>query len=67
MSYYSEDDIFKIREYMSTIHRGRPRRDGLVTNSVISEQELKIRMGDGIMLYTKNSSGEIVPIWSETI
>lgn len=66
-SYYSEDYIFKIREMMSNIHRGRPRKDGLVTNSVISEQELRIRMGDAMMLYTKNSDGELVPIWSETI
>lgn len=66
-SYYSEDDVFKIREMMSNIHRGRPRSDGLVTNSVISEQELRVRMGDAMMLYTKNSDGEIVPIWSETI
>lgn len=66
-SYYSEDDVFKIREMMSNIHRGRPRSDGLITNSVISEQELRIRMGDAMMLYTRNSDGEMVPIWSETI
>jgi hypothetical protein len=66
-SYYSEDDVFKIREMMSNIHRGRPRKDGLVTNNVISEQELRIRMGDAMMLYTKNSEGQIVPVWSETI
>lgn len=66
-SYYSEDDVFKIREMMSNIHRGRPRSDGLITNSVISEQELRVRMGDAIMLYTKNADGEMVPIWSETI
>lgn len=66
-SFYSEDEIYKIRDYMSTIHRGRPRRDGLITNSVISEQELKVRLGDGMMLYRKNSDGEMVPVWSETV
>jgi hypothetical protein len=66
-SYYSEDYIFKIREMMSNIHRGRPRKDGLTSNNVISEQELRIRMGDAMMLYTKNSDGEMVPVWSETI
>lgn len=66
-SYYSEDEVFKIREMMSNIHRGRPRKDGLISNDVISEQELRIRMGDAMMLYTKNSDGEMVPVWSETI
>lgn len=67
LSFYSEDEIFRIRDYMSTIHRGRPRRDGLITNSVITEQELKVLVGHGIMLYRKSSDGEMVPVWSETI
>jgi len=66
-SYYSEDQIFQIREALSHIHRGRPRKDGLITSTIISEQELRIRMGDAMMLYTKNSDGELVPVWSETI
>lgn len=66
-SYYSEDDVFRIREMMSNIHRGRPRKDGLISNNVISEQELRIRMGDAMMLYTKNSDGQMVPVWSETL
>ena len=65
LSFYSEDDIFEIREAMSKIHRGRPRKDGKISNSVLTEQELRAKMGDALMLYTRTKDGEFVPVWSE--
>lgn len=66
LSYYSEDDIFKIRDAMSSIHRGRPRKDGKVSNkSVLTEQELRAKMGDALMLYTRTKDGDFIPVWSE--
>jgi hypothetical protein len=66
MSYYSEDTLFEIREIMTTIHHGRPRKDGNITPSnVPTEQELRSRMGDAIMLYTKTSDGRFIPTWKE--
>jgi len=66
-SYYSEDDLFKIREAMSTIHVGRPRKDGRITPSkkVPSEKQLRSLIGDAIMLYTKTKDGEFIPVWAE--
>lgn len=64
-SYYSEDHIFEIREAMSKIHRGRPRKDGKISNSVLTEQELRAKMGDALMLYTRTKDGEFIPVWSE--
>lgn len=64
-SYYSEDHIFEIREAMSKIHRGRPRKDGKVSNSVLTEQELRAKMGDALLLYTRTKDGEFIPVWSE--
>ena len=65
-SYYSEDHLFQIREIMSTIHFGRPRNDGLVTaKNVPTEQELRSRIGDAIMLYTRTSDGRFIPVWQE--
>jgi hypothetical protein len=64
-AYYSEDYIFTIREIMSTIHRGRPRKDGRISNSVLTEQELRAKMGDALMLYTRTKDGEFIPVWSE--
>jgi hypothetical protein len=65
-SYYSEDQIFEIRNILSRIHRGRPRKDGGVTNNLIpSEAELRSKMGDAIMLYTRTKDGNFIPVWSE--
>lgn len=66
LSYYSEDDVFKIRDAMASIHRGRPRKDGKISNnSVLTENELRGKMGDALMLYTRTKDGEFVPVWSE--
>lgn len=67
MSYYSEDDLFKIREAMSNIHSGRPRKDGRITprKNIPTEKELRSLIGDAIMLYTQNKSGEFIPVWAE--
>lgn len=65
MSYFSEDDVFKIREAMSTLHHGRPRKDGRITNNVLTERELRAKMGDVLMLYTKTKDGRFIPVWAE--
>jgi len=64
-SYYSEDDIFEIRRLLSTIHIGRPRKDGKVSNSMLTEQELRARMGDALVLYTRTKDGDFIPVWAE--
>ena len=67
MSYYSEDDLFKIRDGLASIHSGRPRKDGKVTprKDVLTERELRSLIGEAIMLYTKNKDGEFIPVWAE--
>lgn len=64
-SYYSEDQIFAIRDALSTIHIGRPRKDGKVSNSMLTEQELRARMGDALVLYTRTKDGNFIPVWAE--
>lgn len=65
-SYYSEDHLFEIREIMTTIHHGRPRNDGKISpRNVPSEQDLRSKMGDAIMLYTRTSDGRFIPTWQE--
>ena len=67
MSYYSEDDLFIIRDAMSKIHIGRPRKDGRITprKDVPTERDLRSLIGDAIMLYTQNKNGEFIPVWTE--
>lgn len=65
-AYYSEDDLFTIRNLMATKHRGRPRKDGLITTSnVLTENELRAKMGDALITYTRTPEGEFIPTWRE--
>ena len=67
MSYYSEDELFRIRDIISNIHIGRPRKDGRITprKDVMSERDLRSLLGDAIMLYTKTEDGRFIPVWQE--
>ncbi len=67
-SYYSESQVFEIRDILASYHIGRPRNDRLITNDITpTRQELTRRMGDGILTYTKTEDGRFIPIWSESI
>jgi hypothetical protein len=68
LSYYSEDTIMEARRAMAGIHHGKPRKDGLITNNKVpTEQELRYSMGDGMILYTRDSGGRFIPIYNETV
>ena len=64
-SYYSEDQIFAIREALATIHIGRPRKDGKISNGILTEKELRAKMGDELILYTRTKDGNFIPVWAE--
>ena len=67
-SYYSESQVYEIRDILATYHMGRPRKDKLITNDITpTRQELTRRMGDGILTYTKTEDGRFIPVWSESI
>lgn len=57
-SYWSEDEVYDIRAIMAS----NPNAANLPTI-----QEVRHKMGDEILHYTKDSSGRIVPIWNETV
>lgn len=61
--WFSEDDVLDLIEYMSTIHLGRPRKDGRITNDhTPSRAEMKRMMRTHKVIYVKEG-GEFVPIW----
>ena len=67
-AYYSEDDVYELREIFGERRWGAPRKDGLKTNNhTPTEQELRRRMGVGILQYTRTEEGKFLPIWGETI
>lgn len=62
--YFSEDNIYEIRDYFANVHKGRPRSDGLVTSyKVPSVEELDALLGKREMMYVKDKNGNFVPIW----
>jgi hypothetical protein len=64
--FFSEDNIREMHEFFKTVHRGRPRNDGLITNSdTPSAAELEALMRNEKVLYTKNDQGEYVPVWKQ--
>lgn len=61
--FFSEDDMMDLRDFMATIHIGRPRKDGKVTNNrVPTREELRAMMQSGRVLYVKENE-EFVPVW----
>lgn len=67
-SYYSESVVREIRDILALQPQGRPRKDGLITNSnTPTVQELTRRMGDGILTYTRTEDGQFIPLWTESI
>ena len=67
-SYYSESQVKEIRDILSSLHMGRPRKDNLITNKITpNSAELTRRMGDGILTYTRTEDGKFIPVWNESI
>lgn len=64
----SEDEVLELHEYMTTLHYGRPRKDGLITNlDMPSREELKALVRQEMILYTRDDKGGYVPVWKEQI
>lgn len=63
----SEDDMRELHDYLLTVHRGRPRKDGQITHqsNLISRAELEALMREDKVLYTKDNNGEFVPVWKQ--
>lgn len=67
-AYYSEDDLYAIRDALSEIPLGAPPKHGYwqARQKILTKAELRAKIGDGRMLYVQNDDGEFVPVWSET-
>lgn len=63
--YFSEKDIYDIREYFATVHIGRPRNDGATTagKDIPTKRELQDILEGKDMLYIKTKDGNFVPVW----
>lgn len=63
---FSEKDIYELHDYMLTVHRGRPRKDGGITaGNLPSRVELRAMLNTDTALYIRNESGEFVQVYKE--
>ena len=61
--FLSETQVMKLRDFMSTVHRGRPRKDGRTTCSKVpTREEVRSMVQSGRVLYVKEND-EFVPVW----
>lgn len=61
--YWREEDIMELHAFLTTVHKGRPRKDGRVTPSNLpSASEVRAMIRQGTVLYTK-SGDTFVPTW----
>lgn len=60
---FSEEDVLRLHEYYSTLHFGRPRKDGCITPWPIpTAREVRAMMRQEVILYVKTEDG-FVPTW----
>lgn len=65
--FFSEDDMMELHEYMASLHIGRPRNDGRVTNNRLpSREHMKALVKSQEILYVKDGE-EYVPVWKEQV
>jgi hypothetical protein len=61
---WSEKNILEAHAFLSTVHRGRPRKDGRVTPAPLpTVRELRAMIRQEELLYVRTESGDFVPVW----
>lgn len=61
---WSEDDVMAMHAFLCTVHKGRPRNDGLVTPwNLPTAREVRAMINQEVVLYVKNDKGDFVPTW----
>lgn len=66
--YFSDDDIYALHDYLLTVHKGRPRKDGAITPwNLPSRAELRAMLNHEVVTYVKLDDGSFVPTWKEEI
>jgi len=62
---FSEEDIYKLLDVISGMHRGRPRSDGMIVCApTATKQEIYAQIKHDLVLYAKNDKGEFIPLYA---
>lgn len=61
---WSEKDILALHEYFTTVHWGRPPKDGHITPKALpTRSELRAMLHNGTVTYVKDENDNFVPTW----
>lgn len=61
---WNEKSILEAHAYFSTVHRGRPRNDGMITPQRLpTVRELRAMIRQEEILYVRGEDGEFRPVW----
>lgn len=62
---WGEHNLLELHDYFMTLHRGRPRKDGLITPSqhYATKAEIIAKMNFANTLYIKSDDGAFVPVY----
>lgn len=61
---WHEKNILEAHAYLSTVHRGRPRNDGLITPARLpTVRELRAMIRQEDILYVRDPDGTFRPVW----
>lgn len=61
---WSEDDVLAAHAYFTTVHSGRPRKDGMITpRRMPTVPELKAMMRGDKVFYVRDDDGNFRPTW----
>lgn len=64
--FFTEEEVRDFYALLKTVHRGRPRLDGDVTNNNLpSPPEFEALLRNEQVLYTKTPEGEFVVVWKQ--
>ena len=61
---WHESNIMELHKHFSSMHKGRPRKDGLVTpQKLLTARELRALVRNQEILYIRTDDGEFRPVW----
>lgn len=63
--YWSEETVLELHDYLTTVHIGRPRKDGEITaaRGLPNRKEVKAMLRDDVVFYVEGSNGKMIPTW----
>lgn len=61
---WREEDIVALHEYLSTVHKGAPRKDGGITPQALPTlREIRAMINEEEILYIKQDDDTFIPSW----